>query len=55
MSISDDIATIRKDAHSKGRRGLRDVDRRAAYMAAQVDGIWDALETLAKAIDEKRD
>lgn len=54
MSISDDIATIRNDTQSAARRGSRDTERNTHLLNTHFAGIWDALEVLAKAIDEDR-
>ena len=52
MALSEDIATLRKETHRKGERGILGEDRGKAYLAIQIDGLWNAIELIARAHDE---
>ncbi|MCM3779857.1 hypothetical protein [Microbacterium hydrocarbonoxydans] len=53
MTLSDDIANLRRETHRKGEQGIRGHDKANAYLAVQISGLWDAIALLAKAHDEK--
>jgi hypothetical protein len=52
MSTHAKIADLRSRTEQTARAGLRGVDPQIAYDAAHINGLWDALEVLAREVDK---